>query len=309
MFIRQLHYLLALNKYRHFSRAAESCHVSQPALSNGIRELERELGITVVKRDRSFRGMTPEGERVIIWARRTLESLEALRQEAELVRDVPSGHLSIGVVPTAIHAASILSAEYRQITSRITLDVRSLSTPEILHLLDDQELHLAMLYASSVSDEVYDILPVFAERYVLIAAEQAVLPRELSWGEVADLPLCLLSRDMWNRQVLDGIFRSHDVAPNVVLETNALRVLLAEVRSARSFSIIPLSALSARTGAAGLVAHPIIPDHVEDICLVRLKRGAQTALSHVAWKIAGKLDFQSILDDPWAKRPDYFRSV
>ena len=72
MFIRQLHYLIALDQYRHFGRAAESCHVSQPALSNGIRELERELGITIVRRNRSFEGITPEGERVIQWVRQTL---------------------------------------------------------------------------------------------------------------------------------------------------------------------------------------------------------------------------------------------
>ncbi|MCB1377292.1 MAG: LysR family transcriptional regulator [Alphaproteobacteria bacterium] len=296
MFIRQLHYLLALNKHQHFGHAAESCHVSQPALSNGIKELERELGITIVKRNRTFQGITPEGERVIVWARRTLESLEALRQEAELVRSVPSGHLAIGVVPTAIHAASQLTAEYREITTRITLDVQSLSTPEILHALDDQSLNLAMLYRSSVTDETYDILPLFTERYVLIASEQTALPRKLSWGEVCDLPLCLLSRGMWNRRVLDDLFEQHQVTPNIVLETNALRVLLAEARSGRAFSIMPLSAISEPIAEAGLIAHPIEPEHAEEVCLVRLRRGAQTALSEAAWKIAGRFDLQPLLE-------------
>lgn len=50
MFIRQLHYLVALDKYRHFGRAAQSCHVTQPGLSNGIKELERELGIVIIRR-------------------------------------------------------------------------------------------------------------------------------------------------------------------------------------------------------------------------------------------------------------------
>jgi DNA-binding transcriptional LysR family regulator len=85
MFMRQLTYLIALDKHRHFGRAAESCRVSQPALSTGISELERELGITIIKRNRSFQGITPEGERVIAWARQMLDSLEGLRQEAKLV--------------------------------------------------------------------------------------------------------------------------------------------------------------------------------------------------------------------------------
>ncbi len=132
MFIRQLSYLLALDKYRHFGRAAESCHVSQPALSNGIRELERELGITIVKRNRTFEGITPEGERVIQWVRQVMASLEGLRQEANLVRSVPQGHLAIGAIPTANHAATLLSAQYREILPQLTLEVTSLSTPEIL---------------------------------------------------------------------------------------------------------------------------------------------------------------------------------
>jgi hypothetical protein len=84
MFMRQLSYLIALDKHRHFGRAAESCHVSQPALSTGISELERELGITIIKRNRSFRGITPEGERVIAWARQMLESLQATTPNVEL---------------------------------------------------------------------------------------------------------------------------------------------------------------------------------------------------------------------------------
>jgi DNA-binding transcriptional LysR family regulator len=60
MFMRQLTYLIVLDRHRHFGRAAENCHVSQPALSNAIRELERELGITIIKRNRTFEGITPE---------------------------------------------------------------------------------------------------------------------------------------------------------------------------------------------------------------------------------------------------------
>ena len=145
MFIRQLNYLIALDKHRHFGRAAEACHVSQPALSNGIRELERELGITIVRRNRSFQGITPEGERVIQWVRQMLTSLEGLRQEAGLIRSVPKGHLAIGVIPTAGHAASLLSAQYREILPQLSMEVAALSTPEILKRLKSQDIQLGIL--------------------------------------------------------------------------------------------------------------------------------------------------------------------
>ncbi|MDA3890001.1 MAG: LysR family transcriptional regulator [Allgaiera sp.] len=309
MFIRQINYLLALNKHRHFGRAAESCNVSQPALSNGIRELERELGITIIKRNRSFQGITPEGERVILWARRMVASLEALRQEADLVRAVPSGHLAIGVVPTATQAALLLTAEYRDIAARITLDMRALSTPEILHLLDDGELHLGMLYDRSVGDQKYDVLPLFSERYVLVASAQVPMPRSLSWGDVAELPLCLLSPGMWNRQVMDRAFTAQGATPNVVLESNDLRILLGESQSGRAFTIMPLSALPPYAATGGLAAYPITPAHSEDVSLVRLKQDTQSALSQAAWKIAANLDLQPMLDDPWVASPHGWADV
>ncbi len=301
MFMRQLTYLIALDKHRHFGRAAESCHVSQPALSTGISELERELGITIIKRNRSFQGITPEGERVIAWARQMLDSLEGLRQEAELVRSVPGGHLAIGVVPSAVHPVTVLSAEYRQRISGLTLDIQSLSTQDILRRLKEQELHLGLTYDDAVSDDIYDIMPLFTERYVLVAGERASLPRELNWSDVAELPLCLLSQDMRNRRMLDEIFTKNGVKPTVVVESNAVRILIAEALSGRAFSIMPLSALPTPYAGAGLRLHTIIPEHKADVSLVRLKREKQPPLSEAAWRLATGIDLQKTLDQPLAR--------
>lgn len=67
MLFRQLEYFVALARERHFARAAAACYVSQPALSGAIRKLEHELDVPLVYRDRSFQGLTPEGERLVIW--------------------------------------------------------------------------------------------------------------------------------------------------------------------------------------------------------------------------------------------------
>lgn len=271
--------------------------MSQPALSNGIRELERELGITIIKRNRSFEGVTPEGERVIQWVRQMLDSLEGLQQEANLIRSVPSGHLAIGAIPTAGHAATLLGAQYREMLPQLTLEVTALSTPEILNRLKSQDIVLGMLYDRSVAGDDYDVLPLFSERYVLVASEHMSLPYQLSCAEVADLPLCLLSRDMQNRQTLEELFRAVDATPCVVLETNDMHMLLAECQSGRAFAVVPLSALPALHEGAGLRAHPITPKHAEDVCLVRLRRETQPALTQAAWQIAGNLDLEAALSE------------
>jgi DNA-binding transcriptional LysR family regulator len=297
MFMRQLNYLIALDRHRHFGRAAESCHVSQPALSTALSELERELGVTIIIRNRTFQGITPEGERVIAWARQVLASLEGLRQEADLVRSVPGGHLGIGAIPSAIHAATLLSVEFRQFVPGLTLDIQSLSASEILGRLKEQDLHLGLTYDHAIVDDAFDVLPLFCERFVLVAGEQASLPRQLSWAEAADLPLCLLSQYMQNRRLLDEVFARSGAKPNVVLETNAIRILLAESLSGRTFSIMPLSALPTSYAAAGVRIHTLVPEQVADVCLVRLKRETQLPLSDTGWRLAADMDLQDALDE------------
>src|SRR5436190_17444949 len=102
--LRQLESLVALSRARHFAKAAQACYVSQPALSEGIRKLEEELGIPLVQRGRRFDGLTPEGERVVLWAQRILADRDAMQGEIQALRAGLSGRLRIGTVPTAATA-------------------------------------------------------------------------------------------------------------------------------------------------------------------------------------------------------------
>src|SRR5678816_2878759 len=105
MDIRQLQYLVALAREKHFTRAAQACHVTQPTVSGRIRQLEQELGVPTVERGQRFHGLTPEGERVLTWANAILDNWESLQREIVGLRNTLgtlSGHLSIGVIPSAL---------------------------------------------------------------------------------------------------------------------------------------------------------------------------------------------------------------
>lgn len=136
MLLRQLEYLVALAREGHFARAAEACHVSQPSLSAGIRKLERELGTQVVQRGARYAGLTPEGERVLVWAQRILAERDALNEDLSTMRDSLSGVLRVGAIPTALTAMSMLTAPFceRHPHARVTLE--SLSSDEIAHAAD-----------------------------------------------------------------------------------------------------------------------------------------------------------------------------
>src|SRR5436309_13586756 len=98
--IDKLDFLLALARERHFGRAAEACGVPQPTLSAGVRQLEQQMGVLLVNRGSRFQGFTPEGQRVLDWARRIVGDSRAMREEINALRSGLSGRLRMAAIPT-----------------------------------------------------------------------------------------------------------------------------------------------------------------------------------------------------------------
>lgn len=298
MFIRQLHYLIALAEHRHFAQAAESCCVSQPSLSAAIRHLERELCITIIQRDRRFQGFTPEGDRVLTWARQTLASLDGLRQEAALAQAVSGGVLAIGTVPSAMRVVSMLINEYRREIPRLSLKVFALSTSEILSRLKKHELHLGIAYTEQCRDDFYEKIPLFTEQFVLMTGVSAELPAKkiFSWADVGQLPLCLFNHEMQNRRIIEYAFQQAGVSPLVVVETNTLNVLYEMVSSGQLCSIAPISAVPECFINKGIAVHPVMPQPSPEISLLRLRQENQPAVLHSVWAMTPQLNLQHALD-------------
>ena len=104
--IDKLEFLIALAHERHFGRAAEACGVTQPTLSAGLKQLEGSLGVRLVNRGARFHDLTPEGQRVLDWARRICADARTLRAEIRGLRHGLAGHLRIGAIPTALRSPS-----------------------------------------------------------------------------------------------------------------------------------------------------------------------------------------------------------
>ncbi|NKE59540.1 LysR family transcriptional regulator [Lentzea sp. PSKA42] len=236
MLLRQLEYLVALARERHFARAAEACHVSQPSLSAAISKLERELGVPIVSRSRRFESLTPEGERVLLWAHRMLADRDALQQDLSRMRESLSGVLRIGAIPTALPAAPLLTAPFCERHPHVRVTLESLSSREIERRLDEFELDIAMTYV----DGSVRAMPLYEERYVLLTpADEEIASRPVArWADVAALPLCLLTSKMRNRRILDGIFADAGVQPVPVIEADTVATLYAHVATRKWSSVI-----------------------------------------------------------------------
>ena len=227
MDIRQLQYLVALAREKHFTRAAQACHVTQPTLSGRIRQLEQELGVPIVERGQRFHGLTPDGERVLRWAHVILDNWTSMQQEIEALRDTSgalSGHLSIGVIPSALPMAGLIGRAIRDHHPGVELTVLSQSSIEILRNLEDFTIDVGLTYLDNEPIEGMRSETIYMERYCLLVRSDHPLARasSVSWADAAKEPLCLLTPDMQNRRIIDRAFRDANCAPVPKLETNSV---------------------------------------------------------------------------------------
>lgn len=298
MFIRQLKYLVTLAEVGHFSRAADLCHVSQPALSNAIRNLEKELDLNLVRRGRNYEGLTNEGKRVVSWAQHLLSSYDAMRQESVMLHTNLSGTLRIGAIPTTLPAVPFLTAPCQEKYGGIRLTVLSLSADEILRRLNNCDLDMGLTFLDDKSLAGFQTYPLFTEQYVFVTRDENTLQgkQSLSWHEVAEIPLCLLTNNMQSRRRIDAAFWQAGVVPQIHMETDSIFALYAQLRCSDLSTVVPHSVLSLIELRQELSIVPITPNLSRDIGLVLRKQMPHPPITAAALKMALKVPLQKRFD-------------
>jgi LysR family hydrogen peroxide-inducible transcriptional activator len=173
--LRQLRYLTALARYRHFGRAAEDCAVTQPALSMQVRELEREIGAAPVKRRPGEVALTETGREV---AERAEHILAASRDLVDFARhrDLLSGQLKLGIIPTlAPYVLPQVLPRLQAAHPQLRLEVRETQTKMLLEELSRGELDCLML-ALPVEGADVETSPLFDDPFLLALPAGEALP-------------------------------------------------------------------------------------------------------------------------------------
>ena len=261
MISRKYLYLIALAREQHFGRAAAVCHISPSTLSAAIRDIEVELGTTVVKRGRTFSGLTLEGQRVVDYALQMRSKADNLKQELDSLRHALSGNLILGVIPTALTVVANLSAALIQTYPFITLQILSLCSDEIFQRMQRFEVDAGIVYVESGNEQACYTLPLWTERYVFVSATQANLFAQhhtLTWQQASQTPLCLLTPNMHNRRILNSIFRQLDIVLTPALETDSILSMLAHVATGHWATILPETLLNTLGTIHGLSTHQLV---------------------------------------------------
>ena len=279
--IEKLEFLIALARERHFGHAAEACGVSQPTLSAGIKQLEDSFGVLLVQRGSRFQGFTPEGERVLDWARRIVGDTRAMRQEIDALRHGLTGTIRIAAIPTALAMVAILTTPFRARHPDVRFTILSRNSIEVLGLLENLEVDAGLTYLDNEPLGRVQTVPLYSEEYRLLTSSDSPLGNRerVTWAEVGQVPLCLLTPDMQNRRIIEQLLRGAGAEVAPTLESDSIFVLFAHVRTGRWASVMPAKLASVLGLTDTVRAIPIVEPKVShSIGLVVPQRNPLTPL-------------------------------
>jgi DNA-binding transcriptional LysR family regulator len=262
-----------------------------------LKQLEETLGVLLVNRGSRFQGFTPEGERVLEWARRIVGDARAMQEEVQALQHGLKGRLRIAAIPTALAMVAALTTPFRAKYPKVQFTVWSRTSAEILKLLENLEIDAGLTYLDNDPLGRVTTVPLYKENYCLLTAANAPLGNRatVTWAEVAQVPLCLLTPDMQNRRIIDGLLKNASGESRPTLESDSMILLFAHARTGRWASVMPARIAETLGLTDTLRAIPIVePAAVHSVGLVMAAREPMTplnaALAAEARRIAATFD-------------------
>ena len=169
---------------------------------------------------RGFSASPIEGERVLEWARRIVSDARGLRQDVEALKRGLTGHLRIAAIPTALPMVASLTTPFQARHPEVRYTVLSRTSEEILELLANLNIDAGLTYIDNEPLGNVTKIALYKERYCLVTEKTNPFAKRTSvtWAEAATVPLCLLTRDMQNRRIIDRALQKAYADATVMLE-------------------------------------------------------------------------------------------
>ncbi|MEM1236457.1 MAG: hydrogen peroxide-inducible genes activator [Pseudomonadota bacterium] len=248
--MKHLRYLDALAREAHFGRAAAACFISQPALSQQIKELEAMVGTPLIERTTRRVALTPFGARFLTRARDILVAVDDLGDLARSARDALSGELRFGIIPTmAPYVLPRIVTALAKDFPDIDLRPREAVTGDLIADLRASRIDVAML-ALPIGEDSLTEVPLFDEDFVLIRARaDAALPVPAP-SELKTMRLLLLEQGHCFRDQAISFCGIGDTRAQEVMEASSLSTLVQMVDAGIGVTVIPEMALDFETRSA-----------------------------------------------------------
>ena len=249
---RQLQAFVTVAQTLSFARAAELLHMSAPALSLAIRNLERDLGGVLFSRSTRQVRLTPEGVELLPQAIQLMGDWASVRDRLRQRFTLQRGHVAIAAMPS--FAGSVLPhvlREFRRRHPRVEVTVHDVINEQAAELVALGRVELAFGFETQGVPAV-EFQRLWTERFVAIVPRDAAVPaRAIRWSELLQLPFIALQRPSSTRRMFEDALARHGQRFSAVLETHQLSTVIQMVAAGLGVSVLPamLAAQSVASGA------------------------------------------------------------
>lgn len=242
MLLRHIRYFLAVAEQGNFTRAAEALHVSQPTLSQQIKQLEETLGTPLFDRSGRTVRLTDAGVAWMRYAQLALQDLDAGARAIHDVATLERGNLRLAMTPTftAYLVGPVIDAFYRRYPG-ITLSIHEMTQDRIEALLAEDRLDLGIAFGQAQLTDI-EAEDLFRESLNMVVGSNHPLAQRfepLTAQAFEQQPLALLSEDFATRQFIDDYCRQQVIRPRVVVEANAIGAIIEMVRRGSLATVLP----------------------------------------------------------------------
>jgi LysR family hydrogen peroxide-inducible transcriptional activator len=245
MTLTQLEYVLAVNKYRHFGKAAKSCFVTQPTISMQIQKLEDELGVVIFDRSKAPIIATTEGAAVIEQAKVMVREQKRLVELVERAKDELGGDFRLAIIPTlSTYILPLFLKSFGEKFPNVNLIIEEYKTDEIVRLLAEDEIDAGLLVTPLNDDSLHERVLYYEPLYLFVGAEHPLARKEKVCEDDLDLnEIWLLNKgNCFRDQVLNICAEGQGpegAAGNIRFESGNFETLKNMVLTSSGYTILP----------------------------------------------------------------------
>ncbi len=286
MLLRHVRYLMTVADEGSFTRAALTLHVSQPALSQQIRQLEERMGVALLDRSGRMVRPTDAGKAFLAYARRALGELEAGSRAVCDVADLSTGTLRVGFTPSfSAYLVAPLIRRFHERYPGILLSVIEMAQEEMESALGADGLDLGIAF-SDVHAEDVEWLPLHEERLSFVVGEVHPASDAVSMdcAALAGEELVLLGRTFATRLTIDSYLHRQHVRPRIAVEASSISAIVEIVRNTRLATILPDAIACEQPGIRAVALVP--PIETRRVALLQRRGGYRSAAARAFTALA-----------------------
>jgi len=265
---RALQYLIAIDDYGTYTRAAEVLHVSQPTLSQQIKQLEDSLNSMLVDRSGRNVHLTDAGQLYVRHARRALSEIEAGTRAIHDVHDLSRGSLRLGWTPITDHLTCSLLSKFNSRYPGLSIATLEMSQDDIETAIIEDVIELGIVFSKPITESDHsselESFMLFEETLFFAFGHSHPRAGQLKQMDVSDCnreSLVLLNRNFALRRHVDAYCTEHKISPRISMETNSLSVIIELIQMGPLATILPSTIIKKSSGLKAIEVVPSLPKH------------------------------------------------